>query len=533
MKKLLHLAGPLGLALLVIGSGWAVLIPDAIPWTSQALLAAGAVLLAVGIWVRRDLLLAPAGTRRAKQGAGALASVAIAAAIVLLANFLAVRYNERIDMTRTGAFSLHAVTRRALQAVPEGVEIVAFFPANDRGQFRTVRNFLETVAAEQPRVKVTVVDPNQQPEIYAQLGRPGMRVIVVHRGERRVTFPGFDEADLAAALVEVSREAPKVIYWMIGHGERPYDARGALGYRRLQAELAKEYYEIRSLSLGPTEQVPGDASLVVLADPRRPLSAEEAAAYHQYLRGGGRILALIDVDIEQPEEGEHPLALLLDRWGLVARRGLIIDLRGRTGDRDPRNVDGDTYPHPSVGALQGQLTVFPVARPVEFRQVMEDQQIFHYKLVEVGPDPQRQGRDPFAVTDLSLVTATAEQVSSLRPPGSLTETISVAVGAFRKFPPPEGSQGRGREARIVLVGDADALSDARIDQVANRELGVNVVRWLTSEELLIRREGETRYAREAMNLTPLQMKIVLALTVGVPVVIFLLGWVVWLMRRSR
>lgn len=533
MKRMLAFAGPLGLALLVIGSGWAVLLPAPIPWVSPTLLVAGAVLAAIGIWARRDLLLAPAGTRRARQGAGALASVAVAAAIVLLANFLAVRYNERIDMTRAGAFSLHGVTRRVVQAVPEGVEIVAFFPAADRNQFRAVRSLLETVVAEQPKLKATVVDPNQQPEIYAQLGRPGTRMIVVHRGERRVSFPGFEEGDLAAALVEVSRDTPKVVYWLIGHEERPFDARGAQGFRRLQAELAKEYYEIRPLSLGPAERVPANASLVVIADPKRPLGAEESAIYHEYLRGGGRLLALVDVDIEQPEAGEHPLALLLERWGLVARRGVIIDPRSRTGDRDPRNVVGDRFPHDSVNALQGQLTLFPVARPVEFQQSMEDQQIFHHKLVEAGPDPQRQGRDPVAATDLSLVTAPVEQLASIRARPGAGEAVTLAVGAFRKFPPPAADRGTGREARAVLVGDADFLSDGYIDQVANRELGVNIVRWLTGEELLIRREGESRYAREAMSLTPLQMNLVIALTAGVPVAIFLLGWIVWLVRRSK
>ena len=275
MKKLTHLAGPVGLALLVIGSGWAALVPASIPWLYQSMLIAGAILGAIGLWSRRSDLLAPTGTRRARQGAGALASIAVSVGIVLLVNFLAARYNERWDLTRTRAFSLHPATERVLRALPDGVEVVGFFPQADRNTFRSARVLFETFAAEQPKLKLTVADPNQQPDLYARLGRPGARVTVVQRGDRRVTFPGFEEADLAAALLEVGREQSKVLYWAIGHEERPFDARGALGYQRLQSDLIKEYYELRPLSLGAAERVPEDAALVVFADPRRPLTPGE------------------------------------------------------------------------------------------------------------------------------------------------------------------------------------------------------------------------------------------------------------------
>lgn len=533
MKKLGHLAGPLGLALLVIGSGWAALVPASIPWLYQAMLIGGAVLAAVGLWSRRADLLAPTGTRRARQGAGALASIAVAAGIVLLINFLATRYNERWDLTRTRAFSLHPATERVLKALPEGVEVVGFFPSADRSTSRQVRVLFETFAATHPALKLTVADPNQQPDLYARLGRPGSRVTVVTRGDRQVVFPGYEEADLAAALLEVGRETSKVVYWVVGHEERPYDARGALGYQRLQSDLIKEYFELRTLSLGAGEKVPDDAALVVIADPRKPLPAAEVAQYDAYLRRGGRLLALVDVDPGQGETQPEPLAELLERWGLFARRGLILDPRSRTGDADPRNVVGDRFPHASIKALDGQLTVFPQARPVEFGPVMNDQQVFHYKLVELGAGAPGQGMSPFVSADPSLALRPAGELASLSDGGAAPVPVTVAVGAFRKFQPRPGDTRVGREARLVLIGDADFLNDAHFDQVANRELALNVVRWLTGEELLIRREGERRQAREAMTVSPAQMNLVIALAIGAPIVVFLVGWIVWLTRRSR
>jgi len=165
--------------------------------------------------------------------------------------------------------------------------------------------------------------------------------------------------------------------------------------------------------------------------------------------------------------------------------------------------------------------------------VMDDQQVFHYKLVELGPDSQRQGKDPFVSGDPALALLPADQAARQPQQGGPPGPISVAVGAFRKFQPREGDTRVGREARAVLVGDADFLNDAHFDQVANRELALDIVRWLTGEEMLIRREGERRQAREAMTVSPAQMNLVIALAIGTPVVVFLIGWVIWLTRRSK
>jgi hypothetical protein len=135
-------------------------------------------------------------------------------------------------------------------------------------------------------------------------------------------------------------------------------------------------------------------------------------------------------------------------------------------------------------------------------------------------------------TDLERA-ATSTEINEQAQAAWAARPRRVAIAAYRTFEAQPGTDERGREARIALIGDADFLTDREYDTEANAELGLNLVRWLAGEELLIRREGEQRLAKEAMNLEPSQMQTVLALGLAVPIGVFLSGWIVWFFRRSK
>jgi hypothetical protein len=526
MKRLLQLAVPVGLAVLVIGAGWGVLAPRVTPGVYQALLLLGAVSVAAGLWSERSRIFNPAGGKRARYGASFLASAVIGLLIVLLINFLAVRYRERWDLTRTQTFSLHPATVRVLEQIDRDVDVYGFFPERSM-EFTQVRSQYEKFAFEQPRIRVTVADPNKRPDLVSELGVTGNEMTVVKAGERMSFFPGYDEATLAAALLEVTREQAKVVYWMIGHGERTLDQSGGEGYRRFEGDLVKSFFKVRAFSLGPGETVPDDASLVVVADPREAFRDEEIEALDAYLRGGGRLLVMADIRLDQP--GSHPLERLLEQWGVRPQQAVLVD---------PREEKMQAYPnllmatpdrfggHETVSGLQGKRLVTQTARPIEFFQLIEDQQIFHHVLV-------RGGRGTYAETELEEFRDNPEIDERERararqnPPPP-----AVSVLAYRDFGRQEGSV-LASEARLAIVGDADFAKDEYYDSGANGEFMLNLVRWMTGDEVLIRREGEETYAKLAMTIEPDQRRLVRLVFLIEAAFVFMLGWVVWIVRRSK
>lgn len=533
MKRLVFIATPIGMALLVLAAGWFALTPTVAPRAYQTIAIAGAIVLALGIWGRRKLLPPGASSSTMKFGAGALASVGIAVSILLLVNFLSSRYHERFDLTSKKTFSLHPVTLRVLEQLETDVEITAFVSSRAPVQERATTRLLEVFRYHQPRLSTEVVDPTLRPDLVDTLGVRGSNLTIVRANDRQVVFPGFEEADIASALVEVNRRQPKIVYWVTGHGERALEAAGGLGYNRLRSDLIEDYFEVRPLSLAAGERVPEDASMLVFADPRERIPDEIARIYNAWLRDGGRALMLVEADYAQSAASDHAAQFLLDRWGVRAIPGVIMDPRARTGEVSPLVAVGDQFGnHESVASLAGMRVVFNTARPLEFAEVPEDRQIFHQVLVRLGPDSTGGAREPYVETDLER----ARNDDSLNRGAQfdwMNRPKNAAILAFRKFEAPPGSDQVGREARFVFVGDADFLTDAEYDREANREFARNLVRYLAGEELLIRREGEETFAKEAMSLEPAQQQLVRMLVLISPTALILVGWVFWFVRRSK
>lgn len=533
MNRLAYVSLPLGLGVMVVAAGWGLMAPRAWPAVNLVVLAIGAALTLLGVWGRRGALTAQTGGRRVKAGASALASASILTLLLLLVNFFAARYHTRWDLTRSGDFSLHPATLRVVDAIDQEVDVYGFFSESQqqRNIARVVREQYGAFQYRNEKIKVEVVDPNQRPDLLQRLGVRGTNMTVVVTGERRVNFPGHDEADLAAALLEATRRSNKTIYWLIGHDEREVQSQGGVGFNRLAGQLQKEYFQLAPLALGPTDEVPQDAAALIVADPRRPLATHEVSTIDRYLERGGRVLVAVDVDTTQVAGTPGPLDGLLQQWGVTALPAVVFDPRSRTGEKDPRTVIGEQFgDHPAVLALRGQRVVMPLARPLDFGRVLNRQQIFHHTLVEVGPALTPQ-TSPYVETDLQR--AQREQLNTEVQTNWIGQPVRLALTAFRKFEPQPGRPEAGVEARLVVVGDADFMSDALWDRESNGELALNLLRWLTGEELLIRRVEERRLAKEAMAIEPAQFSLLMAVTTILPAVIAVLGGVLWFVRRSK
>jgi hypothetical protein len=278
--------------------------------------------------------------------------------------------------------------------------------------------------------------------------------------------------------------------------------------------------------------VPDDASLLVFADPEEVIPKDVADRYNEWLRNGGRALLLADVDFNAAPDSVQPLEPIASRWGLRAQPAVVMDPRDRTGGGDITLAIGDAYgSHESVAALAGDMTVFNVARPIEFFEVQQDRQIFHHVLVQVGP-AKTPVREPYVEPDLERAK-TLQSVNVPEQQKWLGRGRRIAAAAYRAYEALPGSTEAGRETRVVMIGDADFATDRDLSRESNSELIMNLVRWLAGEELLIQREGEGSLAKESMSLEPAQLSLIQMVVVLIPVIVFLCGWVLWFVRRSK
>jgi gliding motility-associatede transport system auxiliary component len=325
------------------------------------------------------------------------------------------------------------------------------------------------------------------------------------------------ERNITSALLRLSRERAVRVYFTVGHGEIDLASEADVGYAGVAALLRNQGFEPQALVGPAASEVPADADLVVVGAPERDFLPEELAVLERYLAGGGRLLVLADA-------GQHSnvYSELLPRWGFELDDAVVLDQAASPLLKDPTPVNLLVHlfaPYNPVTRNLSQRTMLllPRARPVALgRKPGEDD-----RLDRTAFASQRA----WLSHDLSRALAGSE---TSPPDGASGQEISlVATGRY-----PRGGESAAREARIVVVGDREFASNRLLEALYNRDLLLNAVRWLASDEqaIALTDKGWTP------NQDPLTLQQTVAyfyfLAFALPESLLLLGIFAWWRQRA-
>jgi ABC-type uncharacterized transport system involved in gliding motility auxiliary subunit len=462
----------------------------------------------------RERMRSGEGRRIGKYGSSAIAQALILLAIIGALAFLANRYHRKWDVSEAKVHSISHQTEKLLEGFEQDIEVVAFYSKLDQGNARAL---LDKYQYASPRVKVEYADPNARPDLIEKYGitpeKIGEGLLFVKIGAESVQLEQPDEEKLTNAIVKLTRQSTKKVYFVTGHGERPAAGKGAddnEGFARAADALRNENYQVEELTLETKADVPEDADAVIIAGPTRPLRPGDADKLDRYLARGGAILAMID------PRAQTDFVEQVAAWGVTVEDDAIVDrLQSIFGQAmSPLAVPS---PNHEITRDMREVTVFPMARSVEaapdagFEVLVTSSenswgerdldQLFAEGVAEMG-DGDRQGPVPIGVAGRPTVQASA-------PPG-------VA-------PPPD--------PRLVVFGDSDFASNQALGAYHNRDLFVNSVNWLIGDvEAIAVRPVKSRASR--LQLTEAQFSQIRALALFVlPELIAIAGVLAWWSRR--
>ena len=115
---------------------------------------------------------------------------------------------------------------------------------------------------------------------------------------------------------------------------------------------------VAALNTAVAPDVPGNASLLIIASPQTDLQTNEIALVQRHVASGGNLLWLID---PEPLHGLDPVAETL---GLVLTPGTVVDPSLRQKSGPPILATAANYaPHP-VTATFRLNTLFPASRSI-------------------------------------------------------------------------------------------------------------------------------------------------------------------------
>ena len=296
-----------------------------------AILAPAALLLAIAAlafgeraaFVLRSVDARDASVRRRVRDA-MLRGLALGLAVVFVVSLdVAARARDvRVDLSFLRVTEPSETSRRLVRALEEDVRVMLFYPEGHEVAGR-VRPYFDALATESARLSIERLDHALAPELAERLRITGNGYVVMLLGEgdamqsesvelgldlasarpRLRTLDGrFQEA--FARLTQPRRE----VALTVGHTERSHGGSEADPAERLDrfvVALRRANIQVTTLGLaqGLAQEVPRGTPLVAVLGPREPFAPEEIETLLRFVRGGGRLLVLVDHEADGGADG--------------------------------------------------------------------------------------------------------------------------------------------------------------------------------------------------------------------------------------
>ncbi len=424
--------------------------------------------------------------------------------LTALLAYVARDYSKEWDVTHNARNTLSQASRDVLVQLDGPVTITAYAVAQDgRGQnlHKSIMEFVQPYLRAKSDIALSFIDPREQPKLAAAAGVKTQVELVVEYRQRKEHLTEFNEQALTNLLMRLARGADHLLLWLDGHGERKLNGTANHDLGEFGRQLLQKGFQINSINLAVAQEMPANASALVIASPQVDLLPAEVQKLRRYIEGGGNLLWLIDTE---PLRGLQPISEML---GLVLTPGTVVDptLKPRSGP--PAFAVGAGYSrHPITSAFRLN-TLFPFARQIG---AVESDVWRITPLIDVAP----RGWVEVGKLDEKIVFDKARDT-----PGP----VNIAT-AFERT-------AGDRQQRVVVVGTGHFLSNTFLGNGGNLDLGINIFNWLTGDENLITVQPRSS-ADSAIDLDQVTLYlIVFTFLLLLPLVFIVTGGIIWWRRR--
>jgi ABC-type uncharacterized transport system involved in gliding motility auxiliary subunit len=451
-------------------------------------------------------------TRQTKYAAYATTYIIIILAVLVVANFLANRYNKSLDATSNKKFSLSDQTKKIVHDLKGDITIQYF----DRPTGMTAgKDLLDRYSNLSPKVHVEYVDLLKKPQLAraANVSREGEAIIT--NGMKKEEAKTFDEEGVTGAIIRTLKGGERTVCVVSGSGEHRLDDTTSDGLGDFKTVVEKDNYKVKGFSLLEKAEIPADCTTVVVSGPAGDYIAPAVDALKKYVEGGGRLLVMLDPPLKLGRKeisDNQALVDLLASWGVTVNKDLILDenpvaqLAG-LGPEVPVVMSYES--HPIVNDLSGSATGFPISRSLD---VKNGDKTSVTKLFSTS-------KNSFATTNLASSEIRIDPNKDKKGPFALAAAGTYNTGK-------ENSQGR-----FVVVGNSRWSSNYFLRFNGNRNLLLNMLNWLSSDEDLISIRPKEQEDRR-VSLTKAQFLTLRTVSqFMLPLIVVIAGVMVWWRRR--
>ena len=444
--------------------------------------------------------------RQTKFAAYTAVYVLIVLAVLGVLNFLANRYDKSFDTTANKQFTLSDQTIKIAKELKQDVKITYW---DQPTRFQGARDLLDRYKNLSSKIDVSYQDADKNRTKAIAAGVKTLGTIQVDSAEKHETAKSLSEEEVTGAIVRALKGGQRSACFVLGSGEKSIEDSDRVGYSQAKQLLEANNYKTQSIKLIEKPEVPMDCMIAIVAGPGRDYVQPEVDALKTFVENGGKAMFFLDPPLKfakQNVDDNTALTNLVASWGVTADKDLVLDTSGvgqifGMGPEVPLVTHYGS--HAIVRTMKDVATGFPLTRSLQAKDAGKAKA---ESLLDTSDNS-------FATTNL----ASAE--INVKPSDKKGPFTLAAAGTY------------DAKGRFVVTGSSSFIANFFLRFNGNRDLFLNMMNWLSSDEDLISirpKEAEDR----RITLTRNQMGLVFYSSVlAFPLLIVLAGVSVWWKRR--
>jgi len=506
-------------------------------------------ILSLLVYVYLNLSLLKQGLKRKSflYSSNLFMMVILVFGILVLINYIFSKYHHRFDFTEAKVHSLSDQSVTVLKNLENEVRIISFFLEGNY-QRNTMQHLMDNYTYHTSQIKHEFIDPDKNPGLVKRYEVTEDGTSIFESGEKESRITSTSEEEITNAIIKISREKKKTIYFLEGHGEGSIEDLEDKGYSQAKTELEKLAFDVKNLSLALPDTFPGDVDLLVIPGPQKDLFPDELETIRHFLRNGGRVFFMID---PQTAPGLSPF---LAEFGVKLEDDVIVDTVSRLMGGDYFMPVVSEYETHEITSKFRYATFFPFTRSVDIaeempegisanvlaktsqnswseRQLTEQQVTFDEENDKAGP------------ISLAVVATIEYKDDELEEESAKSEEPEAESEAEIKedAPQEEDKEESGAEiedekpkseGRLAVFGDSEFVSNQYYYTSGNGNFFLNTAAWLTEEADLISIQPKTA-SPKTIQLTPSQGRLIFFVSLIIlPLAVLVTGITIWARRKS-
>ena len=436
-----------------------------------------------------------------KEGANTVIQVIVMLVIVSMLAFISTRQHFRKDLTKNNLYSLSDQTLKVLKGLDKNVEILGFYKGAEQSG---PKDLLDEYKYHASKLSYTLIDPDEKPDMTKRYDVKKYNTVVVEANGKREMIEKLDETNLTNAIIKVTRDRDKVIYFTTGHGEASIKDSSPQGFKMAAEAIQKENYLVKEINL-IRKSIPDSCTILAIISPKTAFLPGELDSVSAYLDKGGKLLLMVD------PEHQDDIADFIAKYHVKLGKDMVIDASGvgqlfGAGPGMPLVTKYDQT-HPITKGFN-IMSFYPYAS-----SLTPESDKGGFKIGEL----LKTSENSWAETDFASGKVSFDAGKDKKGPITLAVVVEKTLAKDKEI--------------LAIFGDSDFARNGYFKNQGNSNLFLNTVNYLAEDEDAISiRPKEIEDSR--LTLTQADVKSLFYLVViAIPLLVIILGVVIFFKRN--